>query len=209
MVKQKIFKISTFIIRITLIIAFITAIITHAWLNSLISIVALILTLIPYRIEDRYKIKIPLDFEIAIVLFLFASLFLGEIGNFYDRFWWWDILLHFISAIAFGCIGFIILYYLNKTNKISSKPFWIAVFTFSFAVSIGTVWEIFEFSVDQLLGLNMQKTGLHDTMWDLITDVTGALIAALAGYGYMTGSQKSYLSRLIAVFIKENPKIDI
>jgi len=134
-------------------------------------------------------------------------MFLGELANFYELFWWWDVVLHFSSAIAFGCIGFIILFYLNRTNKISSKPFWIALFSFSFAVSIGVIWEIFEFSMDQIFGMHMQKSGIVDTMWDLIVDAIGALISVAAGYAYMQGKEKSYLSKLIGLIIKENPNL--
>ncbi len=206
---KRFIKISTFIIRFTLAIATLLSLATLEWLSALISIGTLVLTFAPFSLEDRYHIKFPIDFEFAIVFFLFATLFLGEIGNFYELFWWWDILLHFISAITFGCVGFIILFYLNRTNKISSKPIWIAIFSFTFAISIGALWEIFEFSMDQLFGMNMQKSGLIDTMWDLIVDVAGGLVSALAGYGYMKGSQKSYLSRLIGYFINENPEINL
>ena len=209
MLSKKVLKITTVSIRIILIAAFIAAIFLQKWLSMFTALVTFFLTFVPFRIEDRYKIKIPVDFEFLIVVFIFASLFLGEMAKFYERFWWWDILLHFSSAIAFGCMGFIILFYLNKTNKISSKPIWIAVFSFAFAVSIGAVWEIFEFSMDQIFGMNMQKSGLIDTMWDLVVDVLGALISSLAGFGYLKGSQKSYLARLIGIFIRENPKIKI
>ena len=209
MLSRRAFNITTFIIRSILIIIFLFAIIRGEWLAVLISFSTFVLTLVPPRLEDIYHIKLPMDFEIAIIFFLFATMILGEIVNFYERFWWWDILLHFSSAIAFGCTGFIILFYLNRTNKISSKPIWIALFSFSFAVSIGVMWEIFEFAMDYMFGMNMQKSGIVDTMWDLIVDVIGALLASLAGLAYMKGDQRSYISHMIAIFIKENPKIEL
>lgn len=209
MLSKKAYKIVSVSIRGILILAMIVAVILQKWSSVLISSVTLISTFLSYEIEDKYKIKIPIDFQIVIIFFLFCTLFLGELGNFYELFWWWDILLHFSSAIGFGCIGFIILYYLNRTNKISSKPFWLALFSFAFAVSIGAVWEIFEFSMDQIFGMNMQKSGLIDTMWDLIVDVLGALLASVVGYGYIKGDKRSYLARMIEAFIKENPKIEL
>jgi hypothetical protein len=209
MLSKKVLKIITASIRIILVVAFIAAIFFQKWFSSFISLSTFFLTFLPFNIEDRYHIKFPVDFEIAIIFFLFASLFLGELGNFYHHFWWWDILLHFSSAIAFGCVGFIILFYLNKSNKISSKPIWVAIFSFAFAVSVGAVWEIFEFAMDQIFGMNMQKSGLMDTMWDLIIDVAGALIASLTGFAYLKGSQRSYLGRMIHLFIKQNPKLKL
>jgi len=167
------------------------------------------LTINIYTLLDKkkYKINIPLHFELAIILFVYASLFLGEITKFYELFWWWDILLHAISAIAFGYVGFIIIFILNDTKKLNITPFWIAIFAFCFAISIGTIWEIFEFSIDQIFNTNMQKSGLIDTMWDLIADTLGALISILGGYAYMKGNKKAYLSKLIKLFIKENPDL--
>ncbi|MCK4957179.1 MAG: hypothetical protein KAS49_06045 [Candidatus Cloacimonetes bacterium] len=197
------------LLRIILVVAIILSLVRYSWITVLISSLTLMLTYLPFWIENKYHINIPLDFEFAIILFVFSSLFLGEITKFYNLFWWWDIMLHAISAIAFGCIGFIIMFTLSKTNKISAKPIWIAIFAFCFALSIGAIWEILEFSIDQVLGMNMQKSGLIDTMWDLIVDAIGALISAVAGYAFMKGNQKSYLSRLIGLFIKDNPNLKI
>jgi RNAse (barnase) inhibitor barstar len=146
---------------------------------------------------------------LAIIVFVYATLFLGEVGSFYERFWWWDIALHIGSAMAFGCIGFVIMYLLFKSNKLEANSFWLSVFTFCFAVSIGVIWEIFEFSMDQIFGMNMQKSGLIDTMWDLIVDSIGGLIASIAGYAFMKGNQRSYFSRLINIFIKDNPNLKV
>lgn len=202
-------KIVVNVLRLTLIIAIIASNIYNSWSNLFISSFTLILTFLPVWFEKKYKIIIPLDFEFAIIIFVYASLFLGETGNFYERFWWWDILLHGASAIAFGCIGFIILFILFKTNKINAHPVWLVIFSFCFAVSIGAIWEIFEFSMDRAFGLNMQKSGLIDTMWDLIVDGSGAILASLAGYTYMKGNERSYLNGLISLFIKSNPDLKI
>jgi len=171
------------------------------------SCLAFILTFAPKLVEKKYKIEIPLDFEIVIILFIFASLFLGEIHNFYLRFWWWDTLLHTVSAFAFACVGFVILLLLFKTNKIVSQPVWIVIFSFCFAVTIGVLWEIFEFFMDQTFSFNMQKTGLLDTMLDLISNSIGALAASLAGYAYLKSGQHSLTARLINSLITSNPKI--
>ncbi len=201
-------KIMVNILRLTLVAAIVVSIFYDSLSNALISSFTLILTFLPAWFEKKYKIIIPLDFEFAIIFFVYASIFLGEVGNFYERFWWWDILLHGGSAVAFGCIGFIVLFILFKANKIKSSPVWLALFSFCFAVSIGVVWEIFEFAMDQIFGLNMQKSGLIDTMWDLIVDCSGAILASFAGYGYIKGNERSYLayiSGLIGSFIKSNP----
>jgi len=204
MQSAKIFKIVVNVIRSTLIFAMLASIFYSSWQNLFISLLTLILTFLPAWIEKKYKINIPLDFGLIIVLFVYASLFLGEINKFYYYFWWWDIFLHTVSAIAFASIGFVILFMLFKTNKIQSKPIWIAIFSFCFSLSIGVIWEIFEFFMDSFFGLNMQKSGLMDTMWDLISNCVGAITASLIGFIYMKGNQKSYLSKLVDFLIKSN-----
>jgi hypothetical protein len=85
------------------------------------------------------------------------------------------------------------------------KPGFVALFAFMFAVGLGALWEIFEFGMDSLFGLNMQKSGLVDTMWDLIVDVAGALVISILGYGYLVRSENdSFLERWIARFIRAN-----
>ncbi len=191
-------------LRLSLIAAIFISVFYSSWYNLLISFATLLLTFFPVWLEKKYRINIPLDFEFVIIFFVYASLFLGEIGKFYDRFWWWDIFLHSTSAIALGCVGFIILFFLLKAKRITSYPGWTALFSFCFALSIGALWEIFEFSIDRIFGFNMQKSGLTDTMWDLIVDFFGALLTSLSGYAYMKGSQRSFFVRLIKMFLKNN-----
>jgi hypothetical protein len=178
-----------------------------SWFNLFISSLTIILTFLPSWFEKKYSIVVPLDFEFAIILFIYASLFLGEVNNFYTHFWWWDVVLHTISALAFALIGFIILFILFKTNKVNSKPVWIAIFSFCFSITIGSLWEIFEFGIDQTMGFNMQKSGLVDTMWDIISNTFGAAFASLAGYAYLKGNEQSYIGRFINLFFKENPDL--
>lgn len=82
-----------------------------------------------------------------------------------------------------------------------------AFFAFCFAVMIGAVWEIWEFTLDQLFGLNTQKSGLVDTMWDLIVDAGGAIIGAGAGWAYLKGRQNGPLTNAIHAFIDKNRRL--
>ena len=194
-------------IRLTLLIAIGVSIFFMEWTSLFVSILTLFLTFAPHFFEERYKVKIPIEFHIAIVVFIYATLFLGEVGGFYERFWWWDALLHTGSAIAFGLIGFIILYTLSQTGKIKTNPLWIAIFAFSFAIAMGVIWEIYEFAMDQLFGLNMQTSGLVDTMWDLIVDTLGALIVSIVGYIFLKTGKKSFFGNIIKDFEQKNPKL--
>ena len=77
-----------------------------------------------------------------------------------------------------------------------------ATITFALAVSVGTIWEIFEFLMDWFFGLNMQKSGLIDTMTDLLINASGAAIAALIGYFYVRDEDSLFARRVIRTCAK-------
>jgi uncharacterized membrane protein YjdF len=89
----------------------------------------------------------------------------------------------------------------------------VAFFAFTFAVSVGTLWEVFEFGMDRLFGTSMQKpmlddpSGLTDTTWDLIVDALGALFISFLGWWYMIQERPSFIEVWIRRFIKRNPKL--
>jgi len=144
----------------------------------------------------------------AIVL-IFAALFLGEVRNYYERFWWWDAALHATSGGLLGIFGVLLVYVLNKQPNISMhmKPGFVSLFAFAFAMCIGALWEIFEFVMDSLFGMNMQKSGLVDTMWDLIVDAIGALVVSISSYFIMRTGSESFIRRAIERFIERNPHL--
>lgn len=87
------------------------------------------------------------------------------------------------------------------------------MFAFLYAVTIGTLWEIFEFSMDQFFGLNMQKpmlgdpSGLTDTMWDIIVNTIGALVISFMGWRYLKSKQTFFVRKWIRSFIQKNPSL--
>jgi uncharacterized membrane protein YjdF len=149
------------------------------------------------------------------ILFVFASMFLGELHGYYTRYWWWDIALHTTSGLLLGIFGFLLVYILNKDDRVdlSMQPRFVALFAFVFAVALGAVWEIFEFSMDQIFGTNMQKamfgdaSGLTDTMWDLIVDSIGAAIVSLIGYWHLKVQKQSMFDGWIRKFVQRNPQL--
>lgn len=183
---------ATWIVWIILAAATVFAIGTGHWSNVFVIATAFCLTLLPTFFSDRFHIRLPMVFLAAISLFVFSTLFLGEVFDFYDRFWWWDILLHGISAIGFGIIGFLFVFYLFEGDRYAAPPWALALIAFAFAVSIGTMWEIFEYGMDQIFGLNMQKSGLDDTMTDLIVDALGAFTGAISGFFWLKGRQVGF-----------------
>lgn len=177
------------------------------WETFFISILALMLTTLPNYLERQYKIKLPVEYDFVIVLFIYASVFLGSAGNLYEKYWWWDTLLHTSSGVVLGFAGFLVLYTLYKRKKMQASPFLFAFFAFSFAMALGAVWEIFEFAADGLFGLNMQRGDLDDTMWDLIVDGVGGLYVSYLAYGFMKRQQRGWISRLVNNFVNNNHNI--
>ena len=188
----------SWIVRILLVFAIVESIFSKNYQNTFVAGLTFIMTFYPSILRKRLRVYLPSSLQIVITLFIFAAQFLGELHDFYYRFPWWDNMLHCISGSVLGIIGFMFVYFLNKTHikKTKLSPFFIVLFAFCFAVMIGVVWEIFEFSADRMLGLNMQKfrlpeeDGLVDTMTDLIVDSIGAIIVAIVGYIYMKDEKK-------------------
>ncbi|MDO8509162.1 MAG: hypothetical protein Q7S27_05770 [Nanoarchaeota archaeon] len=194
-------------VRLTLLLAMYRSILSSNWYVLGICFFALILTFLGLFIERHYKIDIPIEFEIGIVILIYGSIFLGEVKGYYAKFWWWDLVLHTLTGAVIGLIGFIILLVLYRRKRVTAAPASIALFSFSLAAAIGGIWEIFEFGMDQIFGFNMQKSGLVDTMGDLIINNAGALFASLVGYFYLKSGEAPLFSRIIRRFKKENPVI--
>lgn len=205
----------TLFLQFIMLLGFAGAIWEQQWLNAAIIAGIVIITLYPILLSRRFDVTLPAEIQLFTIAFVFASLFLGEVHNYYDRFWWWDIALHASSGLLLGIIGFLLVYVLNENEKIHlhMQPGFLAFFAFMFAVGMGALWEIFEFSMDQILGTNMQKpmfgdySGLTDTMYDLILDALGGLIMAIIGYLYLKRKDpQSFLGIWITKFNSSNPR---
>ena len=114
-----------------------------------------------------------------------------------------------------GLLGFLVVYILNENELVDlrMRPSFLALFAFFFALGMGTLWELFEFGMDQIFGLNMQKTmfgdasGLTDTMWDLIVDAAGAITVSVSGWAYMSRARRHRIDNWLRRFIERNPHL--
>lgn len=183
------------------------ALITLQLSLAFISFATLALAVAPYLIARWAQIQVPRSFIVATTMFVGMTLFLGEVYNFYYKYWWWDLVLHFGSAVGFGLIGFILVFMMFQGDRYAAPPMAIAFFGFCFALSVGALWEIFEFGMDQAFGMNMQKSGLVDTMKDLIVDTFGASLGAATGFAYLKGQNLGGLTGVIQYFVQNNPRL--
>jgi uncharacterized membrane protein YjdF len=163
----------------------------------------------------RMPVEMPSEIQIVAVLFVFATLFLGEVHDYYERFWWWDMVLHTTSGLLLGMVGFMFVYILNEDAHVDlhMRPSFVALFAFFFAVALGAIWEVFEFAMDRFFGTNMQPatpgdpSGLTDTIHDLIVDTIGAAAVALAGWRYLARARVSRIDTWASRFLRRNPQI--
>lgn len=176
------------------------------WLTAFLALGILLLTFLPALIRRRLHVYLPVEIDLVTVLFLFASLFLGEIRAYYVRFWWWDIVLHTSAGFLMGLLGFILVYVLNREQrtKLTMTPVFVGLFSFAFGMTIGVVWEILEFAMDTTFGTNMQKSGLPDTMGDLIVNTIGAFVVSVLGYFYMRRGDGLLFDRMVRRFLVRN-----
>jgi hypothetical protein len=209
MSRFRVAQLSLFIaIQLAMLAGLVLATVERHWLDAFAVACIMLLTLLPALFRRRFRVFIPPEFELLVIIFVFASLFLGEVRGYYVRFWWWDLALHSGSALLLGMFSFMLVYVLNEERHIElhMKAGFAAFFSFTFALGVGALWEIFEFGMDGVFGLNMQKSGLVDTMWDLIVDAAGALLVSVLGYAWMRSGTESFVSRGIARFVQANPQ---
>lgn len=159
-------------------------------------ILGVVVLIYPKVVLKKRQITIPSNLYFLYIIFLFCAIFLGEVRNFYYVVPNWDIILHTFSGGMIAALGFSFVTLLNDEENIHLKlsPFFVGFFAFTFAVTLGVVWEVYEYTADGLLGLNMQKFALEDgtqligraaladTMEDLIVDAIGAFVVSVIGY---------------------------
>lgn len=165
---------------------------------------------VPSIIGKKFKFEVPPFIYMYYIFFLYCSIFLGEVADFYYNVPYWDSFLHWSSSLMLGFFGFMVITILNRDENtvMHLSPLFVCIFAFCFAVTVGALWEIYEFSFDGLLGLNMQKfktvdgeefvgrAALRDTMKDIITDSVGALIAVIIGYFGLKKNPKWLIPKL-------------
>lgn len=158
------------ILRILVIAVAIVSLVSGNIENFFLCILSLVLFLLPAFVERKLKIDLPDALEIIVLLFIFAAEILGEISSFYVRVPHWDTMLHTVNGFLFAAIGFAMVDVLNRSSRVkfNLSPFYLAVMAFCFSMTVGVLWEFFEFGMDMLFNFDMQK----DTVLNSITSVT-------------------------------------
>lgn len=149
------------ILRFLVVICMILQVIRGDLNNALLCLLSLVLLFAPLFIQNKYEITLPDSLEISIYLFIFSAEILGEINNFYGIIPHWDTCLHTINGFLATAVGFSLVDLLNKNSKdINLSPFYLCLVAFCFSMSIGILWEFFEYGGDKLMKFDMQKDTL-------------------------------------------------
>ena len=164
-----------FILRLSVVLVMIAQFFNGNFQNVFLCILTLVLFLLPSFIERRLNIDVPDTLEVIILLFIYAAEILGEIRAFYITFPYWDTLLHTLNGFLCAAIGFSLADILNREERValSLSPFFMAIVAFCFSMTIGVLWEFFEFFMDQVFRLDMQKDWVVDTISSVMLDPAG------------------------------------
>jgi len=179
------------------------ALYTHSFEMAFAGALMLLVSLAPFYFKAAHNVYIPAVFMYVAVVFIFSSVFLGQFGGLYDRWHWYDSFLHFISALAFGLAGFLLLFVYYVHNKLKLPKAIILFFTFFFCLGVGALWEIIEYGIDHAFGTNMQVNSLDDTMIDLILDGLGAAVTITLCSIYMSRTSVPIIDNVVQAVTEE------
>lgn len=158
------------VLRALIILIMVRAVLRGNYESVFLCALSLVLLILPSVLQKQLYITLPSTLEIVILLFIFAAEILGELASFYVRVPNWDTMLHTVNGFLCAAVGFALVDMINRNERFSLKlsPVYLAIVAFCFSMTVGVLWEFFEFAADRFLGLDMQK----DTVLTAIGSVT-------------------------------------
>lgn len=204
--KMSVGLIVTNAVRLVLILGFISSFSRGRDLAMAFCVIAFVATFIPKMLE-RFGVKTGSEMQIVILLLIYGALFLGEVRGAFANLWWWDILLKVIAAVALSFVGLTVILVLEEHEHLDSSPFMVVTLAFALSFTLGTIWEVLEFSLDNIFGFGLQQLGTGLVAIDLIINGTAAFVVSAGGYLYKKKGMGNPMSKLIAGLIRKNPKL--
>lgn len=164
-----------FTLRIVVIVMMVLQLLNRNYENVFLCVLTLILLVMPSLVQITFRVELPSTLEIIILIFIFAAEILGEISEFYLMFPFWDAVLHTLNGFLAAAIGFSMVDLLNRSEKavFNLSPLFMAIVAFCFSMTIGVIWEFFEFGMDQIAGYDMQKDTVVHTIRSVTLDPAG------------------------------------
>ena len=166
------------LLRLSVIGVLIAQIFHHNFENVMLCVLTLILFMLPSVLERRLKIELPDTLEIIILLFIFAAEILGELGCYFITYPHWDSMLHTTTGFLCAATGFALIDILNRNSRIKFQlsPVYVALAAFCFSMTVGVLWEFFEFGMDRVFHMDMQKDTIVHSVTSVMLDPTNSNI---------------------------------
>ena len=167
-----------FLLRLIVLAVLIRSVMLGYWENAFICLLVLFLFLLPSLLEKRLGVSFPSGLQTVILIHIFACEILGELGCYYVRYPHWDTITHTVWGFLCAAIGYALVDILNRNDSthFHLSPAFLAVVAFCFSMTIGVLWEFFEFAADQLLLLDMQKDTVITRFSSVLLDATSSNI---------------------------------
>lgn len=168
--KEKSTIITYLVLRLLVIVCMVGQAMHKNWENVFLCMLTLVMFTVPTLLEKKLKIDFPSTLEIIVYLFIFAAEILGEIQNFYGIFETWDTMLHTLNGFLCAAVGFSLIDIINREERFNIKlsPLFLSLVAFCFSMTVGVMWEFFEFAADRYFLFDMQK----DRVVDVVSSVS-------------------------------------
>ena len=166
------------VLRLIVLASLVSAIIRQEYESAFVCVLVLFLFMLPFFIQKNFGICLPSTLEIIILLFIFAAEILGELQSYFIQYPYWDTMLHTTNGFLCAAVGFSLIDILNRDAKIkfTLSPVYVALAAFCFSMTIGVLWEFFEFGMDRLFHMDMQKDTIVHTISSVMLDPTNSNI---------------------------------
>ena len=164
------------VLRLIVVAELVLSILRGEYESAFICLLVLILFILPFFIQQNFGIQLPTTLEIIILLFIFAAEILGELEGYFITYPGWDTMLHTTTGFLCAATGFALIDILNRNSRIKFQlsPIYVALAAFCFSMTVGVLWEFFEFGMDRLFHLDMQKDTVVQSITSVMLDPTNS-----------------------------------
>ena len=163
-------------LRLIVLATLVSSVIRGEYESAFICLLVLVLFMLPFFIQQNFGIELPSTLEIIILLFIFAAEILGELKCYFITYHHWDTMLHTTTGFLCAATGFALIDILNRNSRIKFQlsPIYVALAAFCFSMTVGVLWEFFEFGMDRLFLMDMQKDTVVQSITSVMLDPTNS-----------------------------------
>ena len=161
-------------LRLLVLVVLVRQLFLHNYEGAFFCILTILLLYVPSWLQVKLRIELPPPLEITILCFIFAAEILGEVNAFYVNVPNWDTMLHTLNGFLAAAVGFSMVLLLNDNERLTFdlSPFFLALVAFCFSMTIGVLWEFFEFGMDYFFHTDMQKDTVVNALYTVALDPT-------------------------------------